>query len=181
MMPKTYYLHGFASQFDINSDKLKTLARLGAVHGHNIDYTQIAEDAIEESLDKLMQVNPDLLVGTSMGGWLAGILGAESGIPFVAINPVTDPSKTLRPWIGQGTDHQGQPYYLAESVVESYYPFTQYGSGLILLDKGDELLPWRDTVTELGDYFPTYCFEGGSHRFEHMGEALHLILEHTKD
>lgn len=28
-----------------------------------------------------MQVNPDLLVGTSMGGWLAGISGAETGIP----------------------------------------------------------------------------------------------------
>lgn len=43
---------------------------------------------------------------------------------------------------------------------------------MILLDKGDELLPWRETVSELGGYFPTHCFEGRSHRFEHMGEAL---------
>lgn len=104
---KIYYLHGFASRFDTTSEKLKTLAELGPVYGHDIDYTQGSEDVIEESLDKLMRVNPDLLVGTSMGGWLAGILGAENGIPFVAINPVTDPAHTFKPRIGQGIDHQG--------------------------------------------------------------------------
>jgi len=180
-MLKTYYLHGFASRFDITSDKLKTLARLGPVYGHDIDYTQVSEDVIEDSLDKLMQVNPDLLVGTSMGGWLAGILGAESGIPFVAINPVTNPAHTLKAWIGQGVDHQGQTYQLTDEVVSSYYPFTQYGSGLVLLDQGDKLLPWKDTARALGDYFPVHSFEGGSHRFEHMGEALELVREHVKD
>lgn len=180
-MPKTYYLHGFASRFDITSDKLKTLARLGPVYGHDIDYTQASEDVIEDSLDKLMQVNPDLLVGTSMGGWLAGILGAETGIPFVAINPVTDPAHTLKPWIGQGVDHQGQAYQLTAEVVSGYYPFTHCGSGLVLLDQGDELLPWNDTVRALGDYFPVHSFEGGSHRFEHTEEALKLIREHVKD
>ena len=176
-MLKTYYLHGFASRFDITSDKLKTLAKLGPVYGHDIDYTQGAEDVIEDSLE----VNPDLLVGTSMGGWLAGVLGAESGVPFVAINPVTDPAHTLRHWIGQGVDHQGQAYQLTDEVVSSYYPFTHHGSGIVLLDQGDELLPWKDTVGALGDYFPVHSFEGGSHRFEHMEEALKLIREHVKD
>ena len=49
---------------------------------------------------------------------------------------------------------------------------TDYGSGLILLDKGDELFRWSNTVKALGDYFPLECFEGGSHRFDHMGDAL---------
>jgi len=180
-MLNIYYLHGFASHFDISSHKLKSLARLGPVRGHDLDYTQPAEAVIEDSLDKLMQVNPDLLVGTSMGGWLAGILGAETGIPFVAINPVTDPAHTLRPWAGQGVDHQGQAYHLTDEVVSSYYPFTQYGSGLVLLDQGDELLPWNDTTRALGDYFPVHSFEGGSHRFEHMENALELIRQHVKD
>ena len=180
-MLKTYYLHGFASRFDITSVKLKALARLGPVYGHDIDYTQGPEDVVEESLDKLMQVNPDLLVGTSMGGWLGGILGAEIGIPFVAINPVTDPRQTLKPRIGQGVDHQGRPYKLSAPTVASYYPFVQYGSGLILLDKGDELLPWCDTARVLGGYFLMHCFDGGSHRFEHMDEALELIRDHVAD
>jgi hypothetical protein len=180
-MLKTYYLHGFASCFDTNSDKLKALAELGPVYGHDIDYTRDPENVIEDSLDKLMQVNPDLLVGTSMGGWLAGVLGAETGIPFVAINPVTDPSQALKVWIGQGVDHQGNPYELTASIVANYYAFTQHGSGLILLDKGDELLPWYDTVRVVGDYFPVHCFDGGSHRFEHMQAALEFIRQHAMD
>jgi predicted esterase YcpF (UPF0227 family) len=179
-MLKIYYLHGFASRFDTTSEKLKALAGLGPVYGHDIDYTSGSEDVIEVGLDKLMQVNPDLLVGTSMGGWLAGILGAESGLPFVAINPVTDPAYTLKSRIGQGVDHQGQAYQLTDDVVTGYYPFTRYGSGIVLLDQGDELIPWTDTITALGDYFPVYSFEGGSHRFEHMEEALELIREHVE-
>lgn len=179
-MLTTYYLHGFASRFDTTSEKLKTLARLGPVYGHDIDYTRGPEDVIEEGLDKLMQVNPDLLVGTSIGGWLAGILGAESGIPFVAINPVTDPVRSLKAWIGQGTDHQGQLDHLTHETVLSYYPFTHHGSGLVLLDRGDELLPPSDTAEAIGDYFPVHSYKGGGHRFEHMEEALDLIREHMK-
>lgn len=84
-------------------------------------------------------------------------------------------------WIGQGVDHQGQAYKLTAEVVSSYYPFTHYGSGLVLLDQGDELLLWNDTVRVLGGYFPVHSFEGGSPRFEHMKEALKLIREHVKD
>ena len=35
-MLKIYYLHGFASRFDITSDKLKALAKLGPVYGHDM-------------------------------------------------------------------------------------------------------------------------------------------------
>tara|TARA_R110000823_G_scaffold302779_2_gene424068 strand:- start:4229 stop:4771 length:543 start_codon:yes stop_codon:yes gene_type:complete len=178
-MPKIYYFHGFASRFDTSSEKLKTLARLGPVRGHDIDYTQTAEEVIEDSLDKLMQVNPDIIVGTSMGGWLAGILGAETGVPFVAINPVVDPSKLLKARIGKGLDHQGKSYELKPTVVDSYYPFPQYGQGLILLDEGDEVISWQDTVRALDGYFLIHAFAGGSHRFEHMEQSLEILREHA--
>ncbi|KXS55547.1 MAG: hypothetical protein AWU57_109 [Marinobacter sp. T13-3] len=177
-MPSLYYLHGFASHFDITSSQIHTLAELGPVRGHNIDYTMPAEDVIEDSLDKLMQVNPDVIVGTSMGGWLAGILATEASMPFVAINPVVDPSKALKNHIGTGQDYQGSPYELTQSVVETYYTLTQNGHGLILLDKGDEVIDWRETYEALNGYYPVHTFAGGSHRFEHMQEALGLIREH---
>lgn len=174
-MPSLYYLHGFASHFDITSPKIHTLAKLGSVRGHNIDYTLPAEDVIEDSLDKLMQVNPDAIVGTSMGGWLAAILAVEAGIPFVALNPVIDPSKTLKHYIGKGKDYQGSPYELTPAVVGSYYPITENGQGLILVDQGDEVIDWRDTNEALDGYYPVQSFPCGSHRFEHMEEALKLV------
>jgi len=177
-MPSLYYLHGFASHFDITSSKIHTLAKLGSVRGHNIDYTLPAEDVIEDSLDKLMQVNPDTIVGTSMGGWLAAILAVEAGIPFVAHNPVIDPSKTLKHYIGKGQDYQGSPYELTPAVVDSYYPIMENGQGLILVDQGDEVIDWRETHEALDGYYPVQSFPGGSHRFEHMEDALFLIHEH---
>lgn len=180
-MLKSYYLHGFASQFDPTSEKLRTLAELGPVQGHNIDYTQSAEEVVENSLDKLMQVNPDLLIGTSMGGWLASILGSETGIPFVAINPVIDPSKSLNKHVGQGIDHQGEAYELTSTVVRSYYPFARNGSGLVLLDDGDEVIDRQGTIKALEGYYPVHSFSGGSHRFEHMANALELIREHVRE
>ena len=179
-MPSLYYLHGFASHFDITSPKIHTLAKLGSVRGHNIDYTLPAEDVIEDSLDKLMQVNPDAIVGTSMGGWLAAILAVEAGIPFVALHPVIDPSKALKHYIGQGHDYQGLPYELTSAVADSYYPITENGHGLILLDQGDEMIDWRETHEALNGYYPVHSFAGGSHRFEHMEDALSLIRAHCE-
>ncbi|MEP3562754.1 MAG: YqiA/YcfP family alpha/beta fold hydrolase [Marinobacter sp.] len=177
-MSSTYYLHGFGSRFDPTNRKITTLAKLGSVRGHNIDYMQPAEEVIEDSLDKLMQVNPDLIVGTSMGGWLAGVLGAETGIPFVAINPVVDPSRTLKPLIVEGEDLQGNPCELTAATVASYYPFVQSGGGIVLLDQGDEFIPWRETFEALDGYYPVHTFPGGNHRFTHMEESLALIREH---
>lgn len=115
-----------------------------------------------------------------MGGGLASILGSEIGIPFVAINPVIDPSRSLKKHVGQGLDHQGEPYELTSAVVSSYYPFARNGSGLILLDEGDEVIDWQDTHRKLEGYFPVHVFPGGSHRFEHMDASLPLIREHLE-
>ncbi|WP_152526072.1 MULTISPECIES: hypothetical protein [Marinobacter] len=59
--------------------------------------------------------------------------------------------------------------------------FHPLGQRAVAAGSGDEPLPWNDTVGALGDYFPVYSFEGGSHRVEHMEEALKLIWEYVKD
>jgi len=46
-------------------------------------------------------------------------------------------------------------------VYSRYYPFTHYGSGLVLLDQRDELLPWNDTVRALGDNFRFIALRAG--------------------
>ena len=84
------YLHGFRSFFDSNKPKVQTLSKLGPVDGPQIDYEN---DSLSEIEEKVCAVRPvgDVLIGTSMGGWLAAHCGIKYGIPFVAINPVTDP------------------------------------------------------------------------------------------
>ena len=170
-----YYCHGFASQFDPNSSKLEVLSRLGSIDGHNIDYTKPAEEVVQHCVDTLIKSDIDLLVGTAMGGWLASVVGTRLGIPFVAINPAIDPSQTLKKHVGTGLDFQGEEYHLTESVIDSYGSLATNGCGLILLDQADDVIDWRVTHDLLQEHYSVVSFPGGSHRFEHMEEALPLI------
>lgn len=172
---KIFYCHGFASQFDLNSSKLEILSRLGSIEGQNIDYTNPAEEVVQYCVDAVIKADIDLLVGTSMGGWLASIVGARIGIPFVAINPAIDPSQALKKHLGTGLDFQGERYRLTDSVVDSYGPLATNGCGLILLDQEDDVIDWRVTHDLLREHYSVVSFPGGSHRFEHLEEALPLI------
>jgi len=174
-MLNIFYCHGFASSFDPNKSKIQTLSRLGTVDGCHIDYTQRADEVVIHVIEQGNFANVDVIVGTSMGGWLAATLGSSLGIPFVAINPVVDPSEALHKYVGECVDHQGAPYTLSQSAVASYYPIAKNGCGLILLDDGDEVIDAAHTKRLLEDHYEVKVFEGGNHRFAHMKEALPLI------
>jgi len=67
------YLHGFGSSFDPHKAKVAKLTELGTVTGPDIDYTKTYSD-IKEVIENFISNIPksiDLIVGTSMGGWLA--------------------------------------------------------------------------------------------------------------
>ena len=76
----------------------------------------------------------DLLVGTSMGGFLVSRLAAEIGKPHVAINPVMDVAATLNKHLGTHQDHFGRPFTLTDQVVSSYPAFLPSHNGMVLLD-----------------------------------------------
>lgn len=170
-----YYCHGFASQFDPSSPKIELLRELGPVYGHDIDYTKPAEELAQLCFDEILGRDIDVIIGTSMGGWLASVVGSRAGIPFVAINPAIAPSQTLAKHIGRGMDYQGQEYELTSSAVNSYGSLSRDGCGLILLDEGDDVIDWSETYAAYYERYTVISFPGGSHRFEHMKAALPLI------
>lgn len=172
-----HYIHGFASAFDPSSVKLQTLSRLGPVSGQTVDYTQPTDRLIERAIAQTNWDAIDLIAGTSMGGWLAAVLGTRLGIPFVAINPSVKPQLTLGKYLGQGVDYQGQPYELTAAAVDSYFDLPTGGQGLILLDEGDEVIDAKATEVALKPHYPVICFPGGNHRFAHMQDALPLIQD----
>ena len=156
------YLHGFRSFFDLNKPKVQTLSKLGPVDGPQIDYEN---DSLSEIEEKVCDVRPvgDVLIGTSMGGWLAAHCGIKYGIPFVAINPVTNP--------------QIQAVGRHIRDVHDYPSFPIEGSrcGLILLDEGDDVLDSLSTFDMLKVAYHVEMFPGGSHRFDHAEESVVLI------
>lgn len=166
------YLHGFGSKFDNYSKKIQQLLKLGAVDGFDIDYCLGEKLVIEQSIANIANRDLDLLIGTSMGGWLASKLSEILSIPFVAFNPVISPAVTLQPYIGEHKDFYGRHFLLKENIVNEYEEISKDGCGLIFLDEGDELINPSESKQILNQCYSVTSYTGGSHRFEHIPESI---------
>jgi predicted esterase YcpF (UPF0227 family) len=118
---KILYVHGFGSRVDPESEKYKALSTLGDVSAVAPDYSLSFSENIERIRPLLIDKN--LLVGTSMGGCMVSHLAEISKLPFVAINPVLFPRRTLMKYLGTRFDYYGNPYTLTEVTARSYPVF----------------------------------------------------------
>ena len=130
---------------------------------------------------------PRILVGSSMGGfygaWLADRLGFHH---LVMINPALQPWRLLKQVVGwQFNEALDEGYFLSSRMVAATSEFATDPQSLklpvtILLDRGDELIDYRIAESLYAGSAEIVCFEGGSHGFEHMDEAVRLIeLRHN--
>lgn len=123
------------------------------------------------------------LVGSSMGGFYAEYLAARYGLASVLINPLVDQS-LLRYKIGpQQNYYTGETYLWSEAdcmqLDRMVVPFDRISvPPLLLLDKADELLDAAFAMRHFEGHAEVHLFEGGSHRFDHMAEALPLIRDY---
>ena len=158
------------------------------------------------------------LAGTSLGAYWAARLGNHFGIPAVLINPTIHPHQSLKRYVGHKLLNfvTRSRNILRDEVPASYGDIERSGDFLVLLDKGDELLDyrqaekWFDSGKNSGNSDPVLpettalvlpettaleepegtapetarrdsckviTFEGGSHRFSHMEEALPQIRQ----
>ena len=108
---------------------------------------------------------------------IASHVGAECGIPFVALNPVVAPQDTLQKYAGSFVDYGGNNKILTESATNSYPKIkTQNDCGLILLESGDYVLEPIVTEKLLSGIYLVKIYEGGSHRFD----GLDIIVGEIK-
>ncbi len=125
---------------------------------------------------------PLVLVGSSMGGFYGQYLARRFPVDhLVMINPALRPWELLQQAVGwQYNQALEEHYYLtAEMVAETrHYAVDQVADGLptsLLLDKGDQLIDWRIAAACYHASGALYCFEGGSHAFEHLDEAVEIL------
>lgn len=175
------YLHGYGSYYDPENPKVKALWKLGSVQGLDISYYSGPDAAIEAATDFCVNKEIDLIVGTSMGGWLASHVGEAVGVPYVALNPARVPAVTLMRYTETPPeaqyDHGGYPMpVLNEAMVKSFPQFNKKGCGLVIVEKGDELFDWEATKYDLDKYHKVIVVEGGSHRFESLDDQLDEIV-----
>jgi len=148
------YLHGYRTRFNPQGDKIQTLSPHWNVVGKTWDWDRESLALKRELLQMVTEIQPDFILGSSLGGYWGAVIGTEVCLPFVAINPAIDPH---------------------EVVEGEFEPFPDRGKGLILLDRGDRVIsPWR-TWDRFRDTHTIHMFGGGNHRFQHMEASIDLI------
>lgn len=192
------YLHGFNSaSLDLAGDLLISKEKLKLLQAYcqkkdilfytpNIDYRDfegLVEDMLFQWNQYLDQAYEVIFMGSSMGGFASEYLAMKTASKAVMINPAIKPSELLPQFIGVTENYEtALPYEWTESHCKQYLIYEkelaiskQTISRTILLDKADELIDSANTQFAYKDKANVICYDGGSHSFEHMQQALPII------
>lgn len=122
--------------------------------------------------------NP-ILIGSSLGGFWAYQFAKQYALKCVLLNPCMHPEVTLRPDIGLVTNmYTGEQGMLDESDLLQYAKYRVNGEPhecVVLHEKGDELIPYQESVSNFEGRAKLVLIEGGSHGFEHLDKAVQEI------
>jgi len=181
------YVHGFGSCYDASNPKIVELSNLGKVFGVDLNYCDSQEKNQKIIYDSLIKDDIDLLVGTSMGGYMVHKMANEYSIPYVMINPAINPSETLKKYEGLGVyEFQGCKYNLTKETISNFAHMQENCGctpGLLLLDLDDKIIDAKETVKLFLDskWVDTFSWSSGSHRFDHMSESVPIIKDFISD
>ncbi|MGM9488916.1 YqiA/YcfP family alpha/beta fold hydrolase [Ideonella sp. YS5] len=122
------------------------------------------------------------VVGSSLGGFYAGVVAEKLGCRAVVLNPGVDPARDLARYIGEQTTWQNPEerfFFRAEYVDElrAMTPpvLTRPERYAAVIAKGDELLDWREmTARHAGA--TTLLLEGSDHAISDFPQHLPFVL-----
>ena len=147
-MKKVLYLHGLES--DQGGPKVDYLADNCYVHAPEMDYTR--KDIFPHLIQMMEDFDPDLIIGSSMGGYAAYMLSGFYGTPIIAFNPALH-SRKFNPKF--------------PNKVQTYYP----GKAKIILGEEDTIIDPNTTKKMIKDMtlnspqnIKTEIVEGMGHR-----------------
>lgn len=173
------YIHGFRSS--PLSEKSKafsevfpgiTLATYDTLHP-DIGFAQL-----DEIISKALPGKP-ILIGSSLGGFWAYQFAKRFALKCVLLNPCMRPEITLKPDIGVVTNmYTGEQGTMDELDLLKYDQYRLDGEPstcVVLHEKGDELIPYQESVANFEGKAKLVLIEGGSHSFEHLEVAMQEI------
>jgi|TARA_B110000914_G_C15325888_1_gene382439 predicted esterase YcpF (UPF0227 family) len=139
-MKKVLYLHGLESKQ--GGPKVKFLRTRCSVYAPSMDYRS---NQLSENISKMEEFKPDLIIGSSMGGYLAHIMSKHLRVPAILFNPALH-SRSFELKIDSSTISQG----------------TGDIKQILLLGKKDNIIDPETTKKLLGNNHQ-YIIEEGEH------------------
>jgi predicted esterase YcpF (UPF0227 family) len=138
---KYLYLHGLGSNGLTNT--AKTLRMLG----ENVISPSYTPHDFPNSIKILKNIinqqSPDVIVGTSMGGYFALNLGVITDLPVLAVNPCFEPKTLLSKYLDTpAIDYEtGDTLNITEATLEEYELFNKFPkNNLILIGLQDDVI-----------------------------------------
>ncbi|MEQ6916004.1 YqiA/YcfP family alpha/beta fold hydrolase [Halomonas aquatica] len=133
---------------------------------------------------RLRELGPaPMVVGSSMGGFLATLLAERHDLPGVLINPAVAPAELVSDWVGErfDNDYTGERFAIEEAHLEELEALTPErvtaGRYLLLLGTADETLdPRRAFALYRGAR--AILQPQGDHGFSALATYLPAILAH---
>lgn len=120
---KLLYLHGLNSR--LSAEKRTILERLYEVDAPDLDYENRPE--ILEDLRSTYRANrPDVIIGSSMGGFVGYLLSAELEVPALLFNPALPRFK-------------GEPHLTEKLFLRNAYTY-------IVLGRQDDVVPFDQNL-----------------------------------
>jgi predicted esterase YcpF (UPF0227 family) len=144
-------------------------------------YDTLHPDAGFAQLDAIVRAalpRRPLLVGSSLGGFWSYQFAKKYDVPCVLLNPCMQPELTLEPYIGEVKNmYTGDRGVMEVSDLARYgdYRFPGVAACVVLHEKGDELIPYQESVVHFDGKAKLVLIEGGSHSFEHLERAVEEI------
>lgn len=178
------YLHGFASSSQ--SEKALLVRDYFQQHlpQHRLsvpDLPYTPAEAWQELQLLCVQQPPQLIIGSSLGGFLATALAEQYGCRAVLINPAVRPHLLLQQHLGCYYHPVRQQHYevraehlplLQDLQVQQLRRPSQY---LVLLQSGDEVLDYRQAL-DFYQQCQTDVQEGGDHSYQNLQSRLADIV-----
>lgn len=187
------YLHGFRSSPRSNKAQqmARTIARLQTPDRPIQWACPQLPPSPEQTLAELLALTADwphdqmAVIGSSLGGFYATVLGEKLGCRVAVINPAVQPARDLARYIGEQTSYHDpadrfffRPEFIGEFEAMAPYPITQPQRYWALIAKGDEVLNWEEMVA----HYPgveLHLLEGSDHAVsdfeQHQDRLLHFL------
>jgi uncharacterized protein len=193
MRPLLLYIHGFSSSGQ--SEKAVAVGDILKQSFPDVDYLSPslpnypgeAYYAIKQIIDSELAKGRETIgmIGSSLGGFMATMMGEVYNLKAVLINPAVMPSKMMPVFLGENTNlHTGERFvlnqdHLQELAAIERNTISHPENYWVMLQTGDETLNYR-WAEKFYAKSPQHIEQGGNHRFENFEQHLPEVLKFLK-
>lgn len=155
---KVAYLHGLESSARPTNPKIKWLnSHFDEVYAPQIDYKK--EESFKTILNKIRTMKPDLIVGSSMGGYFSYIIGSTLKIKTCLFNPAVH-NRSMEPNVeipnkrsgNQNTVYMGdKDRVIPGTGIRKYFNEKGVGTFNFKTYKGGHRVPYNVFVSSISE------------------------------